>query len=278
MTFKVVADDFDSDPDIYISKSKNNLYPSSASNSDWYCERKGSETCVIQKGDFAIGETLYIGVTCARACSYKLRIWFTPTVDLTTSNRRQIRFAAYSTYILKYTIPEEVRQESVTSVEIYVQPEHDYTKLDMYLSLDSSFYLIEEQPSAHVTATGKGIKFSENEENWCVNCPVYVILNVYEEDRYYVTSIGRVENDELSNTLPQDIFVNQFEQQCFLYFVERTKYDARFDIEGYSGHADVYLSAKTLPSGPDSTTVDIRAAHGANRAITLAAAARASFG
>lgn len=88
LTFKVMADAFDSDPDIYISKSKTNLYPSSSSNADWYCERRGSETCIIQKGDFAIGETLYIGITCTRACSYKLRIWFTPTVDLTTSNRR----------------------------------------------------------------------------------------------------------------------------------------------------------------------------------------------
>lgn len=88
LTFKVIADDFDSDPDIFISKSKNNLYPNSAWNSDWYCERKGSETCIIQKGDFAIGETLYVGITCNRECSYKLRIWFTPTVDLTTSNRR----------------------------------------------------------------------------------------------------------------------------------------------------------------------------------------------
>jgi len=78
--------------------------------------------------------------------------------------------------------------------------------------------------------------------------------------------------------LPQDIFVNQFEQQCFQYFVERTKFDTRFDIEGYSGHADAYLSAKTLPSGPDTDTVDLRVAHGANRAVSLSVAARTFFG
>ena len=160
MTFKVIADEFDSDPDIYISKSKKNLYPSSSSNSDWYCERKGSETCIIQKGDFAIGETLYIGISCTRKCSYKFRIWFTPTVDLTTSNRRQLRFEGYSTYILKYTIPEEVLEETTKSVEIYVQPEHPYSLIDMFLSLDQTFYIIEEKPAAHVTSTGKAIKFS----------------------------------------------------------------------------------------------------------------------
>ena len=47
LAFKVMADAFDSDPDVYISKSKTNLYPSSSSNADWYCERRGSETCII---------------------------------------------------------------------------------------------------------------------------------------------------------------------------------------------------------------------------------------
>jgi hypothetical protein len=113
---------------------------------------------------------------------------------------------------LKYTIPDEVLEEFTKSVEVYVQPEHSYTPIDMYLSLDQSFYLIEETPSnAHVTSTGKAIKFSDNELNWCRNCDIYIILNVYEEDRYYVTSIGRAENDELSNDIPQDIFINAFE-------------------------------------------------------------------
>ena len=272
-----MADAFDSDPDIYISKSKTNLYPSSSSNADWYCERRGSETCIIQKGDFAIGETLYIGIACTRACSYKLRIWFTPTVDLTTSNRRQLRFAAYSTYILKYVVPDNILEEITRSVEIYVQPEHQYTQLDLLLSLDATFYLIEETPAAHVTASGKAIKFSDRNAKWCRNCAVYAILNIYEEDRYYITSLGRVENDELSNAIPTDVFVNPFEQQCFPYFVERTKYDVRITISGYAGHADTYLAARTRPSGPASSTIDVRAAHGADRAVTLPVQARREF-
>lgn len=207
-----MADIFDSDPDIYISKSKNNQYPSSSENSDWYCERKGSETCIIQKGDFAIGETLYFGISCTRACGYKLRVWFTPTVDLSTTNRWQRRFEAYSTTILKYEVPDTVLEEVTKSVEIYVQPEHRYTQVDLFLSLDSSFYLIEETPAAHVSSTGTAIKFTDKDYKWCRNCPIYAIINVYEEDRYYITSVGRVENDELSNVIPTDIFVNPFEQ------------------------------------------------------------------
>ena len=47
LTFKVMADAFDSDPDIFISRSRANPYPDSSSKADWYCERKGSETCII---------------------------------------------------------------------------------------------------------------------------------------------------------------------------------------------------------------------------------------
>jgi len=219
-----------------------------------------------------------MGITCTRACSYKLRIWFTATVDLTTSNRRQLRFDAYSTYILKYVVPEKVLEEDTKSIEIYVQPEHPYTAIDLFLSLDASYYLIEETPAAHISKTGKAIKFTDRDYKWCRNCAVYAILNVYSEDRYYITSLVRVANDELSDVIPADVFVNAFEQQCFAYFVERTKWDARFDVESYAGHADAYLTAKTRPSGPDSETIDLRAAHGPDIGITLSVAARKELG
>ena len=196
---------------------------------------------------------------------------------MTTSNRRQLRFDAYSTYILKYVVPDNILEEITRSIEIYVQPEHQYTQIDLLLSLDAAFYLIEETPAAHVTATGKAIKFTDRDLKWCRNCAVYAILNIYDEDRYYITSVGRVENDELSNSIPTDVFVNPFEQQCFPYFVERTKYDVRITVAGYAGHADAYLAARTRPSGPLSTTIDVRAAHGADRAVTLPVAARKEF-
>lgn len=174
-------------------------------------------------------------------------------------------------------MPDNILEEVTRSVEIYVEPEHQYTELDLLLSLDAAFYLIEETPAAHVTATGKAIKFTDRNAKWCRNCPIYAILNIYQEDRYYITSLGRIENDELSNTIPTDVFVNPFEQQCFSYFVERTKYDVRITIGGYAGHADTYLSARTRPSSPESSTIDVRAAHGHDRAITLPVQVRKEF-
>ena len=48
LTFKVIADSFGSDPDIYISDA--NQYPTNSSTSGWYCEQKGSETCILKDG------------------------------------------------------------------------------------------------------------------------------------------------------------------------------------------------------------------------------------
>jgi hypothetical protein len=92
---KVISDAFDSDPDVFISKT--NTEPTSSLDSEWYCEREGSETCIIHNGEFEVGDTLYIGVKCDRECQYKLRVWFTAEEDLVETSRAQKRFDAYST-------------------------------------------------------------------------------------------------------------------------------------------------------------------------------------
>ena len=85
MTFKVIADSFGSDPDIYISNT--NKYPKSASDSTWYCEQKGSETCIVRDGEMQVAETYYFGIKCVEACTYKLRVWYSDVMDLSESNR-----------------------------------------------------------------------------------------------------------------------------------------------------------------------------------------------
>jgi hypothetical protein len=144
------------------------MYPTSSTNSDWYCEKEGSETCIIQNGQYKVGDVLFIGISCVRECDYKLRAWFTSTVDLTESTRSQMRFDAYSTQILKYYIPFETELGgTTTSIEIIVQPEDTYVNIDAHLSLDANFYLIEEKPASHIVANGLAIKFTQKDYEWC---------------------------------------------------------------------------------------------------------------
>ena len=85
LIFKVMAEGFDSDPDIFISKQ--NRYPMGSSSAEWHCEREGSETCVVHNGEFSLGDTFYFGVKCIRECDYRLRLWLTNVQDLSESER-----------------------------------------------------------------------------------------------------------------------------------------------------------------------------------------------
>lgn len=44
--------------------------------------------------------------------------------------------------------------------------------------------------------------------------------------------------------------VNPFTQECYGYFVLRTKQDVMFTVEGYAGIADMYISARDVPESP----------------------------
>jgi len=183
MIFKVLATAFASDPDVYISRK--NKYPTSSKDAEWYCVREGSESCVLHRGEFTEGETFYVGVHCVRDCEYTLRVWLGNIIDLTENvgfERTLMSFAADSTQILRYYIPAAIAERKASrkteSVVVKVEPEDRYSEVDAYLSLDSNFYIIEEAPASHLMANGVAIKFGKADESWCVQCYIYVIVNV----------------------------------------------------------------------------------------------------
>ena len=182
----MIADSFESDPDVYISKTVTT--PQSSADADWYCETEGSETCILHNGEFAVGDTLYIGVKCVQECSYKLRAWYIEVRDLSESSRTQMRFGAYTTHILKYYIAPDTAGLYTESIELKVEPEEQHSHIELYLSLDPNFKVVEEKPATHILKNGMAIKFGKNDFEWCVKCYVYVILNVRKESRYYLSS------------------------------------------------------------------------------------------
>jgi hypothetical protein len=103
---------------------------------------------------------------------------------------------------------------------------------------------------------------------------VYVVLNVVVEQRYYLTSLSKQYNEALSTTLSQTLMVNPFEQECYEYFVLRTKYDVRFFVYGYTGQADIYVAARNEPEGPKSNRVHLRAAFGSSTSVAFSPADR----
>jgi hypothetical protein len=80
---------------VFISKV--NKYPKDSSTAEWYCQKEGSETCIINKNNIEVGDTLYIGVKCLKHCSYKLKVYNIKETLLEESKRTQIRFDDFST-------------------------------------------------------------------------------------------------------------------------------------------------------------------------------------
>lgn len=216
MIFKVLATAFQSDPDVYISRK--NKYPTSSKDAEWYCVREGSETCVLHRGEFTEGETFYVGVHCVRECEYTLRVWLGNIIDLTENvgfERTLMSFAADSTQILRYYIPAAITERKASrkteSVVVKVEPEDRYSEVDAYLSLDSNFYIIEEAPASHLMANGVAIKFGKADESWCVQCYIYVILNVRKAQRYYITSHASRAADPFTEKVDVEVMVNPFQ-------------------------------------------------------------------
>ena len=80
----------------------------------------------------------------------------------------------------------------------------------MYFSLDSNFNLIEEVPATHIMQDGIALRFNEKDQTWCIKCYVYVIINVYTEQRYYLTTKAKKGTKELRQSMSTEVLINAF--------------------------------------------------------------------
>jgi len=84
---------------------------------------------------------------------------------------------------MRYYIPSKAGdfQLDTKAIKMSIEPEDDFTRMEMFLSLDANFYLIEEKPATHIMLDGIGIKFGVNDFGWQVKSYVYLIINIYKE-------------------------------------------------------------------------------------------------
>ena len=52
-----------------------------------------------------------------------------------------------------------------------------------------------------ITEFGKAIKFTEKSQNWCFKCWVYLLVDIYDEQRYYLTGVASATIQELNTKL-----------------------------------------------------------------------------
>ena len=149
----------------------------------------------------------------------------------------------------------------------------------MYLSMDSNFDLLQDKPAVQIVDDGITIKFAKADFNWCVKCWVYVIINVYHEQRYYVTAKAFSSRETfMDKIVPVDVVVNPFQQECYGYQIQSKKRDCVFSVTEYSGHADAYVTSIAKATGPDDPFIYFKDAHGPKRRVVIDANLRSQYG
>ena len=114
-------------------------------------------------------------------CKYKLKVWMANMITLPNQARVQMRFEAYSTQLLRFYIPGQIKNKGVDNALLKIEPEDGYSRVEMYFSLDPTFYLLQDKAATHVMENGLAVSFDKSDLNWCTKCYVYLLLNIYTE-------------------------------------------------------------------------------------------------
>jgi hypothetical protein len=124
LSFTAFATSYNSDPDMYISRS---VWAYSPGEADYYCTRAGSDTCIIPADEIARGEYYYIVIVCQDACTYDLRSYYVTEYTLAQNEEVAYRWNGTSTNILKYSVPRTTASGAATGRwSIKVDPEFQF--------------------------------------------------------------------------------------------------------------------------------------------------------
>ena len=137
-------------------------------------------------------------------CTYDLRAFYANEFELIDGERMVFRWGGHVTNILKYKVPETTSIGTTQKFEILIEPEVDYKFIEVFLShgksltfhqmiyalllVDSKYSVIEDRPARHITDSGLSVLLTSEDTRWCVDCYVYLIVNMIEDKRIYVTS------------------------------------------------------------------------------------------
>ena len=69
--------------------------------------------------------------------------------------------------------------------------------------------MIEDRPARHITDAGLSVLLTSDNTRWCVDCYVYLIVNMIEDKRIYVTSEATSANKSLIQTIDNFLLVNE---------------------------------------------------------------------
>jgi hypothetical protein len=104
----------------------------------------------MQQGSFEVGDNIYITVYCRQECEFDIRAYYAKEQEIRERERMNFRWGGHSVAILKYYVPELSGEGFTDSFNIKVEPEQPYAQIDVFVSFDNNFNIMEDRPAQHI--------------------------------------------------------------------------------------------------------------------------------
>ena len=95
--------------------------------------------------------------------------------------------------------------------------------------------MVEDRPARHITDSGLSVILTSDDTRWCVDCYVYLIVNMIEDKRIYVTSEAFSANKSLIDTIDNFFLVNENDIQCSSFSIGSSEVDTLFSVTNFQG-------------------------------------------
>jgi len=225
---------------------------------DWQCQRDGTDTCILPKGSFEIGDILYITVFCMRECDYSIRAYYAEEVEVAELARTTYRWGGHSTALVKFKIPLMSKKEGsrTQGIEVRFQPERPYSQVDVFVSYDDTYNFIQDKAAQHILHDGVAYAMNTYDDHWCVECYIYFVVTMKDDMRIYITADAQSRVQSLRG-VSYDMLINEGRFKCYSYSVGSIRNDVQIQIEHLQGNADYYLARRDRPSSPISSAIKL---------------------
>lgn len=77
--------------------------------------------------------------------------------------------------------------------------------------------MIEDRPAHHILDTGIAVMMNKQDYRWCTDCTIYLLVNMIEDKRVYITGQTTNLSGALMNKVKRYLLVNEGKTECLSY-------------------------------------------------------------
>lgn len=92
---------------------------------------------------------------------------------------------------------------------------------------------------------------------WCTRCTIYVVVNMIEDRRVYITSAAGPIDVNLAASLPRRLLANEGKTECLSYSINEKNFNQVYHLNFFQGAADIFMARRTRPSSKNSAAVKL---------------------